>query len=126
MKVVLNADPERTVTIPITKTEQGGVSKSDYSGVPENVELNAGDTGNAITFTASHDTVDDDGESVNLGFGAMPFRVSVGTSGETTVTINDDDDPEIKVSFDVATYGVAEGSMIDLPPVVVPPAMMLL
>ena len=34
VKVKLSADPERTVTIPITKTNQGGASISDYS-VPE-------------------------------------------------------------------------------------------
>ena len=31
---LLSADPERTVTVPIIKTNQGGASDTDYSGVP--------------------------------------------------------------------------------------------
>ena len=50
--VTLNADPERTVTIPITKANQGGASNNDYSGVPANVTFNRGDTDAAITFAA--------------------------------------------------------------------------
>ena len=34
VKVKLDVAPERTVTIPINKTDQGGASSSDYSGVP--------------------------------------------------------------------------------------------
>ena len=34
VKVKLSADPARTVTIPLTKTNQGGASNSDYSNVP--------------------------------------------------------------------------------------------
>ena len=41
VKVTLNADPERTVTIPITKANQGGASSVDYSGVPANVTFNS-------------------------------------------------------------------------------------
>ena len=33
--VTLNADPEGTVTIPLTATNQGGATGSDYSGVTE-------------------------------------------------------------------------------------------
>ena len=42
--VTLNANPERTVIIPITTTDQGGASSSDYSGVPANVTFVPGDT----------------------------------------------------------------------------------
>ena len=44
MTVTLSADPERTVTIPITKTNQGGATSADYSGVPATVTFNAGET----------------------------------------------------------------------------------
>ena len=44
VEVKLSADPERTVTIPITKTEQGGATSSDYSGVPASVTFNTGET----------------------------------------------------------------------------------
>ena len=72
--VTLSADPERTVVIPIEKTNQGATT-ADYSGVPQNVTFDSGDTSKSFTFTAAHDTVDDDGESVKLSFGAtLPDR----------------------------------------------------
>ena len=110
VKVKLNADPERTVTIPITKTNQGGASNSDYSGVPANVVFNSGDTEKTFSFSATQDTVDDDGESVKLGFQNLPTGVSAGSADETTVSITDDDVPSVTVSFEQASYTVAEGS----------------
>ena len=59
---------------------------------------------------ATQDTVDDDDESVRLTFGPnLPSKVSVGTMDETTVSITDDDDPEVEVSFASGTYIVPEG-----------------
>ena len=108
--VTLSADPERTVEVPITTTNQGGASAADYSGVPATVTFNSGDTSKPITFAAAQDTEDDDDESVLLGFGSsLPARVSAGTTAETTVSIRDDDDPQVKVSFGAATYTAAEG-----------------
>ena len=111
--VTLSADPERTVAIPVTKTEQGGASAADYSGVPATVTFNAGDTSKTFDFAATQDTEDDDGESVKLAFGALPTGVTAGvTAGatdETTVSITDDDDPQVTVSFGAATYTAAEG-----------------
>ena len=48
--VTLSVDPERTVTIPITKANQDGATTADYSGVPENVTFNSGDTEKTFTF----------------------------------------------------------------------------
>ena len=80
VKVKLSADPERTVTIPLTMTNQGGASNSDYSNVPGNVVFNSGDTEKTVSFSATQDTVDDDGESVKLGFGSsLPTGVTAGT-----------------------------------------------
>ena len=106
--VTLNADPERTVVIPITKTNQGGASDADYSGVPASATFASGETSKTFTFTATPDTVDDDGESVLLTFGTLPARVSAGTTAATTVSITDDDDPEVTVTFAASTYTVAE------------------
>ena len=108
--VTLSADPERTVVVPITKTEQGGATSADYSGVPATVTFDAGDTSKTFDFAATQDTEDDDGESVDLGFGSsLPVGVSAGSPSETTVSISDDDDPAVTVSFGAATYTAAEG-----------------
>ena len=106
--VTLSADPERTVTIPITKTGEGGATSSDYSA-SSSVTFIAGEISKTFDFTATQDTLDDDDESVKLGFGTMPDAwVSAGTTDETTVSITDDDDPEVTVMFGQATYTVDE------------------
>ena len=108
--VTLSADPERTVVIPITHTPQSGAtSPADFSGVPANLTFNTGQMSQTITFTAAQDDVDDDGESVLLGFGApLPGGVSLGTTVTTTVSITDDDGAGVSVSESSLT--IAEGS----------------
>ena len=109
--VELSADPERTVVIPIERTNQDGATADDYSGVPQSVTFTSGETSRTFTFTAEDDSEDDDGESVLLGFGAsLPAGVSAGSPAETTVSIADDDDPAVTVSFGEASYEVAEGA----------------
>ena len=92
VKVTLSADPEREVVIPLDNTELGGATPSDYS-VPASVSFQSGDTGKSITFTATDDNLDDDGESVELTFGTLPSGVSGGATTTTTVTISDNDGP---------------------------------
>ena len=111
--VTLSADPERTVVIPIEKTNEGGATTADYSGVPQNVTFDSGDTSKSFTFTAAHDTVDDDSESVKLSFGAtLPAGVSAGTPPTSAVTITDDDVPQVAVAFGQSAYTAVEGSTV--------------
>ena len=112
--VELDADPERTVVIPVTHTARAGATSADYSGVPESVTFDSGDTSKTFTFSADDDTVDDDDEEVLLGFGTLPTGVSAGTVKETVVSITDDDDPEVKVSFGADQYTVAEGGTVEV------------
>ena len=93
VKVTLSADPGRQVTIPLTTTNQGGASDADYSGVPASVVFESGVTEQSFTFTATDDTVDDDGKSVTLGFGTLPAGVMAGTPSTATVSIVDDEVP---------------------------------
>ena len=87
VRVTLSADPQRTVVIPLTHTPQGA-TPNDYSGVPQRVTFNSGDTSKSFTFTATQDELDDDDESVLLGFDtSLPNGVSEGTPNEATVTI---------------------------------------
>ena len=112
--VTLSADPERTVTILLIKTEQGGVASDDYSGIPTSVTFNTGQTSKTFAFSATQDEVDDDDESVKLGFGTLPTRVSEGAQDETTVSIDDDDDPFVSVSYEHTEYQVFEGGSVTL------------
>ena len=113
--VTVSADPERTIIIPITTTLQGTASAADYSGVLPSVTFTDG-TSQTFTFEATQDLIDDDGESVKLGFGTMPDpRVSAPAMNELTVNINDDDTADIVLSpldltmeeSDSANYTVA-------------------
>ena len=108
--VSLSVDPERTVVVPITATDQNNATTADYSGVPDTITFNTGETSQTFTFMATDDMEDDDDESVLLAFGSrLPDRVSPGTPTQTIVSITDDDDPEVTVSFGANTYTVPEG-----------------
>ena len=108
--VTLNRDPERTVVISITKTNQGGAVNGDYRGVPSSVTFNSGgDTEQTFTVTARPDDDNDDGESVKLTFGTLPDAVTASGATETTIQITDDDDPQVTVSFKESSYRVDRG-----------------
>ena len=87
--VTLSADPEREVTVPLTHDPQGDTGSGDYSGVPESLVFQIGDTEKSFTFSATDDDIDDDGKSVTLGFGTMPTDVTAGTTATVTITDND-------------------------------------
>ena len=115
--VTLSSQPGKTVTIPITHAEQGGATRqgstgADYSGVPTNVEFSATETTKTFTVTATDDSDNDDGESVQLGFGTLPDGVTAGTPATTVVSLADDDDPAVMVSFALSTYTVNEGANV--------------
>ena len=57
---------------------QGGVDATDYT-VPASVTFNSGEMLKTVTFSATHDTVDDDDESVKMAIGtSLPSRVTQG------------------------------------------------
>ena len=112
VKVQLSEDPKREVVVPLTATNEGGAGVSDYSGVPASVTFASGETEQSFTFSATDDTVDDDGESVTLGLGTLPAGVTAGTVDEAIVSITDDDDPEVTVGFEQGSYSVAEGASV--------------
>ena len=113
--VKLNRDPERTVVISITKTNQGGAVNGDYRGVPSSVTFNSGgDREQTFTVTARPDDDNDDGESVKLTFGTLPDAVTASGATETTIAITDDDVPQVTVSFEKSSYRVAEGESVEV------------
>ncbi len=111
VQVRLNTDPERTAVIPLEITLQDATT-ADYAGVPSSVTFSPGETVKEITATDGD--IDDDDETVELGFGEVPPGVSEGSPNTATVTIADNDDPAVTVSFDSATYAVTEGWTVDV------------
>ena len=114
VEVTLSSDSERSLTIPIEKIHQGGVSSADYAGVPDSVTFNPGDT--VVTFSVStfEDSLNDDFELVKLTFGDLPDGVSVGTYKESAISISDDEEPSVSVTFGSATYSVDEGGDVSI------------
>ena len=114
VKIRLDKDPERMVTIPLTATEQDNASNLDYSTVPSSVTFSAGETEQEFMFSAVADDDFDAGESVLLAIdvGTLPERVRVGDIATTTVLITDDDLPQVSVSFDSPVHTASEGGRI--------------
>ena len=114
--VKLSADPEREVTVRLTDAGQDGASGVDYSTPPTSLTFDIGETVKSFPLTAVDDGDDDDGESVLLGFGTLPDRVSAPDTtarpASATVSITDDDDPAVEVSFGASSYTVAEGGTV--------------
>ena len=69
--VLLSAAPLRQLTIAVTATPAGGADAGDY-GLPGSVSFAGGETAQTIAVSATDDSVDDDHESVVLGFGPLP------------------------------------------------------
>ena len=112
--VELSAAPSAPVTIPLTPSRRGGATPADYSGVPPSVTFQAGQTRLTFTVTATDDSVDDDGESVRIGFGPLPAGVRASTASHRpptrTVHIEDDDGVDHwNVWFGKEAYTAAEG-----------------
>ena len=101
--VSLSAVPDREVVIPIAVTNQGDTSAGDYTAAPA-----------TLTFAAVDDRVDDDGESVVLGFGTLPSGVSAGSPSTATVTIVDNDTAGVdEWAAEISTRGGAGAVIYD-------------
>ena len=79
----------QTVTLPVTVIANGGATDADYSGIPENLVFAPGETTKSFSARVVDDAEDDDGKSI---------------------TLTDNDDPDVDVEFGAATYTVADGS----------------
>ncbi len=108
--VNLSADPERSVTIPITAAGADGAVSGDYSLSANSVTISSGQTSATFTVTATDENDIDDGESVTLGFGVFPDRVSAGAQASATVELVNDDVVAVKVTFVEERYVAVEGT----------------
>ncbi len=123
--VNLDQDPMQTLEIAIAtlgspgsdsdNSGQGVVEMgTDYTITPTIVTFESGETSTTLTFMALDDAVDDDGEAVELSFmDPLPQGVTRTGAGDTlTVNIEDDDDPDVTLSFSAAAYDVTEGGSV--------------
>ncbi len=115
LTVHLDQDPKSTVTIPLTADPLCMPNEEcSYSGVPETITFNSGETVKTVTFTS---TVDEDETDKTVTFwfddthADWPTEVSVGAPMTAMVTIQEL--PEVEVFFE-ATYEVSEGESVEL------------
>ena len=95
--VELSTPPGRPLTIPLTHGPAGGAGENDYSGVPRSVRFAAADTRRSFLVAAEEDAEQDAGESVILGFGALPPRVAEAEPARSRVTIEDTTERVVQV-----------------------------
>ena len=107
IKVILSADPQRTISIPFTTTSGTGLTSGDYSGLPASVDFTSGDTEKSFILTAVQDQDDEIDETLTLEFGTLPVGVSSGDNTQATFTIVD----SIRVSFGASNYEAYEGGV---------------
>ena len=98
VEVLLSAPLQTEVTIPITVLSQSTAGPEDYlvddsAGLASDPGLtfSPGETFGYVFIEAVLDTVDEDTETVVLGFGTLPAGVSEGSPSRSTVMIDDDE-----------------------------------
>ena len=109
VQVILSAAPERTVTVPLTVTRSGGAATADYTRIPASVTFLSGQRIATFTVTAIDDSVDDDDESITVGFGTLSEGVTAASPRTAQVLLVDNDDPPVTVRFGAASHTATEG-----------------
>ena len=112
VEVLLSAPLQTEVTIPVTVLPQGTAGPEDYllddsAGYASDPGLtfSPGETFGYVLIKAVLDTVDEETETVVLGFGTLPAGISEGNPSRSTVEIED----AVQVSFAESSYMVEEG-----------------
>ena len=101
--------PNGAVLVPITATGSDGAGAGDFTISPTTLTFNSGDTSKNVTVTAVDDQVDDDGETVTLGFGTLPSNASIARALVTTLTVGLTDNDERGVEVSEESVTVLEG-----------------
>ena len=107
--VEVSPAPNGSLSIPITATGGDGAEAGDFTISPETLTFDSGETAKNVTVTAVDDAVDDDGETVTLGFGTLPSSASTVETPQATLTVGltDNDERGVRVSKESMT--VPEG-----------------
>ena len=109
--VTLSAAPGRTVIVPLAVTRAGGATTADYTPFPASLTFLSDQTSRTFTVTAQDDGIDDDGESITIGFGELPSGVTAAIPTTATVDLADNDGPDVTVQFGAASYTATEGGL---------------
>ena len=108
VQVSLTRAPASRLVIPLTAAGGDGAVAADYT-VPADVEFAVGEMTRTITVAAVDDAYDDDGETVQVGFGELPAGVFAGEPAAFTVALLDDDPEPALAALEVAPARIVEG-----------------
>ena len=81
LRVFLNRNASKPVTIPLVVMHVGGATEADYTGIPESVTIAAGQSEAPYYVQALPDEEDETGEGLRLDFGPLPPGVRKGIWG---------------------------------------------
>ena len=115
--VRIDRDPERSVTVPLAATYGTGAGIADHSALPASVSFAAGGPlTRTVEVVATDDQIDEDTETVSLGFTGLAAGVAAGQPAATTVHLLDDDRRGLVVSTDPVSVpdGGSEGYTVGL------------
>ena len=104
--VELSTASGKTVTVTYDTDDGTAVAPGDYTDTTGDLVFTPGDTSESFDVTITNDGIDEDDETVDLALSGEE-NATLGTNDEATLTISDDDVPE--VDFDSDTYTVGEG-----------------
>ena len=79
----------------------------------KNLAFNTGDTSHVYSVATVADSVDEASGPVQVTIGAGT-GYTVGTPASASVTVNDDDDPEVTARFGSSSYELTEGQSVDV------------
>ena len=85
--VILNRASTYEMNVPITSAGMNGATQHDWTGVPPMLIFTPGQSSKTFTVMAYDDTVEYDGETVELGFGLLPIGVASASPSTATVTL---------------------------------------
>ena len=100
---------EGAVTIPLTVT--AGTSEAGDHGTLSSITIGAGRTSGTGSISTANDA-DADDETFTVALGSLPSTVRAGNPSSVTVTILDDDFPEVEIAFDASSLTVSEGQTV--------------
>ena len=106
--VQLSPPASSRVDIPLTAEGHDGATTDDWSGVPSALTFNTGDTSRSFTLVAFDDTVEDNGEMVELAFGTLPTGFAEGSPETARVTLMNDDKEQVAEQGPPSSCGTSD------------------
>ncbi|MDE0679274.1 MAG: hypothetical protein OXI11_03520, partial [Gammaproteobacteria bacterium] len=108
LTVDLSAASGKTVKVKYATQDGSAESGSDYTSVSGTLTFSPGDEEKTISVPVTDDSIDEPGETFTVSL-SNPSNAALGSPSSSTVTIQDNDVPDVTVSYVSADYKATEG-----------------